>query len=71
VGKAAEYRTALRGLQSDWDAYLEAESGLPGPRANLELVQVVADEGHNEPVRDDLASSRAGTPVVPGLNQAQ
>jgi hypothetical protein len=29
----------------DWDAYLLQESGLPGPRGNLELAQVVADEG--------------------------
>lgn len=38
------YRHALGGL-SDWDAYLRQESRLPGPRANLELAQVVADEG--------------------------
>lgn len=29
----------------EWEPYLLAESGLPGPRANLELVQAVADEG--------------------------
>jgi HEAT repeat protein len=29
----------------DWEAYLLQESGLPGPRGNLELAQVVADEG--------------------------
>jgi hypothetical protein len=45
VNKADAYRAALRGLPGDWDTYLEAESGLPGPRANLELVQAVADEG--------------------------
>lgn len=26
----------------EWEPYLLAESGLPGPRANLELVQAVA-----------------------------
>jgi hypothetical protein len=44
VSKRATYRTALRALP-DWDAYLLRESGLPGPRGNLELAQAVADEG--------------------------
>jgi HEAT repeat protein len=42
--KREAYRQTLQAL-SDWDAFLLKESGLPGPRANLELVQVVADEG--------------------------
>src|SRR4030042_1358167 len=42
--KAEDYRTKLHEL-SDWDAYLLEESGLPGPRGNIELAQVVADEG--------------------------
>lgn len=42
--KSDQYRARLRSLES-WDAYLLQESGLPGPRANLELAQVVADEG--------------------------
>ena len=42
--KANEYRTILRQLDH-WDAYLLQESGLPGPRGNIELAQVVADEG--------------------------
>lgn len=42
--KADQYRTKLSSL-SEWDDYLRAESGLPGPRGNLELAQVVADEG--------------------------
>jgi hypothetical protein len=29
----------------DWESYLIQESGLPGPRGNLELAQVVADLG--------------------------
>jgi hypothetical protein len=44
MSKADEYRTRLRMLKN-WDAYLLKESGLPGPRGNLELAQVVADEG--------------------------
>jgi hypothetical protein len=42
--KIEAYRTKLRTLKQ-WDEFLLAESGLPGPRGNLELVQAVADEG--------------------------
>lgn len=38
------YRNALAKLKN-WDEYLLKNSGLPGPRGNLELAQVVADEG--------------------------
>jgi hypothetical protein len=43
AGRAAGYRAELRGLK-DWEPYLKKHSGLPGPRANLELVQAVGDE---------------------------
>lgn len=42
--KSETYRAKLAAL-ADWDAYLLQESGLPGPRANLELVSVVAELG--------------------------
>jgi hypothetical protein len=42
--KTEIYRHQLR-ESSDWDQFLLKESGLPGQRANLELVQAVADEG--------------------------
>ena len=42
--KAEAYRQELSALHN-WDQFLLSESGLPGPRANLELVQAVADEG--------------------------
>jgi len=42
--KTDTYRQTLRTLRN-WDQFLLKESGLPGPRANLELVQAVADEG--------------------------
>ena len=45
--KADEYRNKLSALE-DWDAFLLKESGLPGPRGNLELAQVVADEGNQQ-----------------------
>ncbi|MGA2488845.1 MAG: hypothetical protein ABSF99_01465, partial [Anaerolineales bacterium] len=41
------YREKLKTLQ-DWEPYLLQESGLPGPRGNLELAQVVADAGSRE-----------------------
>jgi len=44
MSKTELYRTKLRALKT-WDAFLLKESGLPGPRGNLELAQVVADEG--------------------------
>lgn len=42
--KVEHYRQILSTLD-DWDTFLLQESGLPGPRGNLELAQVVADEG--------------------------
>jgi hypothetical protein len=44
VSKTSDYRTTLR-FSADWESFLLRESGLPGPRANLELVQAAADEG--------------------------
>ena len=44
MGRAEEYRAELVARAPDtWPAYLDAHSGLPGPRGNLELAQVVAD----------------------------
>ena len=43
--KSESYRRTLASLK-DWEPYLLQESGLPGPRGNLELAQVVADEGN-------------------------
>ena len=37
------YRKELRSLK-EWEPYLKKHSGLPGPRANLELVQAVGEE---------------------------
>jgi hypothetical protein len=46
VSRREEHRTALRALDvARWPAYLGQHSGLPGPRANIELAQAVADEG--------------------------
>ena len=43
AGRVEAYRAELRRLK-DWEPYLKKHSGLPGPRANLELVAAVADE---------------------------
>jgi hypothetical protein len=42
--KADEYRRALANLE-EWEPFLLERSGLPGPRGNIELAQVVADLG--------------------------
>ena len=42
--KVDSYREQLRTLQ-DWDEFLLQESGLPGPRGNLELARAVVREG--------------------------
>jgi hypothetical protein len=44
MNKNETYRQTLASL-TDWEPYLLQESGLPGPRGNLELAQVVADTG--------------------------
>lgn len=44
MSKIGDYRSKLRAIDS-WDAFLLQESGLPGPRGNLELAQAVANEG--------------------------
>ena len=58
MSKRSDYREVLESLPpGEWTAYLNAESGLPGPRANLELVAAFADVA--EP---DLVRLCAGSP---------
>ena len=45
MAKPSKYRESLKEL-IDWVPYLLKNSGLPGPRGNLELAQVVAEEGN-------------------------
>ena len=47
MGRVEKYREELRGLD-EWEAYLKKNSGLPGPRANLELVEAVGEEADPE-----------------------
>ena len=60
--KADDYRTKLRALV-DWDSYLLKESGLPGPRGNIELAQVVADEGNRQLFQRYIAYTADEAPV--------
>jgi len=62
MSKADEYRAILRTLDH-WDAYLLEMSGLPGPRGNLDLAQVVADEGDLKLFRRYTAYTADQAPV--------
>jgi hypothetical protein len=56
------YRATLREL-TDWEPFLLANSGLPGPRGNLELAEVVADLGTETQFRRWLALDPGQAPV--------
>jgi len=62
MGKRDDYRATLRALK-EWDAFLLTESGLPGPRGNLELAQAVADEGDEELFRRYLSFTPGQAPT--------
>ena len=58
MSKRSDYRVVLESLPpGEWTSYLGAESGLPGPRGNLELAAAFADVA--EP---DLVRLCAGSP---------
>ena len=66
VGRREDQQTGLRALpRAEWIPYLRQNSGLPGPRANLELAQAVADEG-DETMFETLLSSDEEYPVMCG-----
>jgi hypothetical protein len=44
AGRVQHYRAELKKRHGEWEPYLKANSGLPGPRANLELVTAVGEE---------------------------
>jgi hypothetical protein len=62
MNKTETYRQTLSALK-DWEPYLLQESGLPGPRGNLELAQVVADAGNRELFEHFLAYTPEVAPV--------
>jgi hypothetical protein len=47
MGRIEQYRAELRRL-TEWETYLKKNSGLPGARANLELVEAVGQEADPE-----------------------
>jgi hypothetical protein len=61
MSKAEYYRKTLQTL-TNWEGFLLEESGLPGPRANLELVNVVADEGTEAQFRHFLTFDERKAP---------
>ena len=66
MSKVADYRLKLR-QTADWEPFLRRESGLPGPRSNLELAQAVADEASEAWLRQHAA---LGPKVAPGRRAA-
>jgi hypothetical protein len=54
MNKVEFYRQKLKQLK-EWEPFLLKESGLPGPRGNIELAQAVAEEG-NEALFERLLS---------------
>ena len=62
--KINEYRQTLKQLD-DWIPFLRKESGLPGPRGNLELAYAVAEEGKKQQFEQLLSfQAEENTPEV-------
>ena len=61
-GKVAFYVAKLKS-QKDWDGYLMKESGLPGPRGNLELAQAFAEFGDEEKIKNYLSIKLEDAPT--------
>lgn len=59
--KDASYAEKLKSLK-DWDSFLKAESGLPGPRGNLELAQAFADVADEELIKRYISINSAEAP---------
>jgi hypothetical protein len=68
--KSDTYRTQLATLD-DWDSYLVQESGLPGPRGNLELVDVAAEMGSEAQIKHWLSFDAKKTLTDAGTNTAE
>ncbi len=63
MGRVEQYRAELRKLP-EWEAYLKKNSGLPGSRANLELVEAVGEEADSERLWRLSASSDEFSPCA-------
>ncbi len=64
MSKIDDYRQTLKKLD-DWIPFLRKESGLPGPRGNLELAYAVAEEGNEKQFKQFLSfQAEENTPEV-------
>jgi hypothetical protein len=64
MSKIGDYRQALKELD-DWVPFLKTNSGLPGPRGNLELAHAVAQAGNKEQFEQFLSfQAEENTPEV-------
>ena len=64
MSKTDNYRLTLKKLD-DWIPFLRKNSGLPGPRGNLELAHVVAEEGNKKLFKQLLSfEAEENTPEV-------
>jgi hypothetical protein len=64
MSKLDDYRQILKN-SDDWIPFLMKESGLPGPRGNLELAYAVAEEGSKKQFKHFLSFKAAeNTPEV-------
>src|SRR6266498_76033 len=64
MSKTEDYRQTLRTL-NDWIPFLKKNSGLPGPRGNLELAHVVAEDGDQKQFEYFLSfDAKENTPEV-------
>lgn len=62
MSRADDYRSILRKIEN-WVPYLLKESGLPGPRGNIELAQVVAEKGSRQQFQDYISYTSDRAPV--------
>ena len=64
MSKIAEYRQKLK-ERKDWTPFLLKNSGLPGPRGNLELAHTVAQQGNKKQFEQFLTvQAKENTPEV-------
>lgn len=64
MSKTDDYRQTLKKLD-DWIPFLRKNSGLPGPRGNLELAHVVAELGSKKQFKQFLSfQAQENTPEV-------
>ena len=64
MSKIDDYRQTLKNLD-DWIPFLQKQSGLPGPRGNLELAYAVAEEGNKKQFKQFLSfRAEENTPEV-------